>query len=157
VFFVLFGTIGSLRLAWIRAAITSLAPIINCMPEEQPKPKILLLEDEAMLASMYKTKFEREGFEIVVAGDGEEGLEQAKAASFDVVLIDIIMPKLDGFAVLKQLRLLDAYKDVPILMLTNLGQEEDVEKGKALGATDYLVKANFTPSQVLEKIRAVSH
>jgi len=110
-----------------------------------------------MLASMYKTKFEREGFEIVVAGDGEEGLEQAKAASFDVVLIDIIMPKLDGFAVLKQLRLLDAYKDVPILMLTNLGQEEDVEKGKALGATDYLVKANFTPSQVLEKIRAVSH
>ncbi len=120
------------------------------------KPKILLIEDEAMLASMYKTKFEKEGFVIDVAHDGEEGVAMATAGSYGVVLVDIIMPKLDGFAVLKQLRATDTYKSVPILMLTNLGQEEDIEKGKKLGATDYLVKANFTPSQVLTKIEQVA-
>jgi len=118
------------------------------------KLKILLIEDEEMLASMYSTKFKKEGFEIETALNGEEGLEKAKQGKFDIVLVDIIMPKLDGFAVLKALREIDKYKDVPVFMLTNLGQDEDMEKGKKLGATDYLIKANFTPSQVLEKIKS---
>ena len=117
------------------------------------KFKILLIEDEEMLASMYSTKFKKEGFEIEVALNGEEGLKKAKENKFDIVLVDIIMPKLDGFAVLKELRTMEEYKEIPIFMLTNLGQDEDMEKGKKLGATDYLVKANFTPSQVLEKIK----
>ncbi|MAG28738.1 response regulator [bacterium] len=124
--------------------------------KKNTKPSILLIEDEEMLGSMYKTKFEKEGFAIETAIDGEAGLEKVKTGKFDVVLIDIIMPKLDGFAVLKQLRAMDQYKDIPILILTNLSQEEDMSKGKTLGATDYLVKANFTPTQVLEKIQSVS-
>ena len=118
--------------------------------------KILLIEDEEMLATMYKTKFEKEGFPITVASDGEAGLQMASAGPFDVILVDIIMPKLDGFAVLKKLRETPEYAKTPIIMLTNLGQEEDIAKSKALGATDYLIKANFTPSQVLEKISSIS-
>jgi len=118
--------------------------------------KILLIEDEEMLATMYKTKFEKEGVSIDVASDGEAGLAMAEASQYGIVLVDIIMPKLDGFAVLKKLRSLPQYAATPIMMLTNLGQEEDIAKGKQLGATDYLVKANFTPSQVLEKIQSVS-
>ncbi len=109
-----------------------------------------------MLATMYKTKFVREGMSIDVASDGEAGLEMAKAATYGIILVDIIMPKLDGFAVLKRLREMPQYAAVPIIMLTNLGQEEDVAKAKQFGATDYLVKANFTPSQVLEKIISIS-
>ena len=118
--------------------------------------KILLLEDEEMLATMYKTKFEKEGMSIDVASDGEAGLAMAQAQPYDIILVDIIMPKLDGFAALKRLREMPQYKSTPIIMLTNLGQEEDIAKSKALGATDYLIKANFTPSQVLEKIQSVS-
>ncbi|MBI2636706.1 MAG: response regulator [Parcubacteria group bacterium] len=118
--------------------------------------KILLLEDEEMLATMYKTKFEREGMEIDVASDGEAGLAMAKAENYGIILVDIIMPKLDGFAVLKKLREMPQYQATPIIMLTNLGQEEDIAKGRALGATDYLIKANFTPSQVLAKITNLS-
>jgi DNA-binding response OmpR family regulator len=129
------------------AATDSSKPSILC---------ILLIEDEEMLASMYKTKFEKEGFSIDTASDGEAGIEKAKTGKFGVILVDIIMPKLDGFAVLKQLREMEQYKETPILLLTNLGQNEYIEKGKKLGASDYLVKANFTPSQVLEKIQSVS-
>ncbi len=123
---------------------------------QAPGAKILLIEDEEMLATMYKTKFEKEGLAIDVASDGEAGVAMAQAQPYSVVLVDIIMPKLDGFAVLKKLRSMPQYATTPIIMLTNLGQEEDVAKGKEYGATDYLVKANFTPSQVLEKIKNVS-
>lgn len=119
--------------------------------------KILLMEDEAMLASMYETKFKRDGFAIEIAHDGEEGLTKAKAANFDVILVDIIMPKLDGFAVLRALRALPQYKTTPIILLTNLGQEEDIKKGQELGATDYMVKANFTPSQITTKLKELLH
>lgn len=122
---------------------------------DQKSIKILLVEDETMLASMYETKFKNEGLDITVAHDGEEGLAKAKAGQFDIFLVDIIMPKLDGFAVLKELRGLPQYKKTPIILLTNLGQEEDMKKGQSLGATDYLVKANFTPSQVAAKIREI--
>lgn len=117
--------------------------------------KILLMEDEAMLATMYESKFKRDGFSIAVAHDGEEGLTKAKSENFDVVLVDIIMPKLDGFAVLKALRALPQYKTTPIILLTNLGQEEDIKKGQELGATDYLIKANFTPSQITTKLKEI--
>ncbi|OGY91684.1 MAG: hypothetical protein A3H70_01455 [Candidatus Komeilibacteria bacterium RIFCSPLOWO2_02_FULL_48_11] len=124
------------------------------MPDQKPI-KILLMEDETMLSSMYQTKFKNEGLVVATAPDGEAGLAKAKAEQFDIVLVDIIMPKLDGFAALKELRSLEQYKTTPIILLTNLGQEEDIKKGQSLGATDYLVKANFTPSQVAAKIKEI--
>ncbi len=122
------------------------------MTDGQPI-KVLLMEDEAMLSTMYQTKFKRDGLLVEAAPDGEAGLALARAQKFDIVLVDIIMPKLDGFGVLKSLRATAEYKTTPIILLTNLGQEEDMKKGQALGATDYLVKANFTPTQVVEKIK----
>lgn len=130
------------------------AKLFYIMVDGQPI-KVLLMEDEVMLSTMYQTKFKREGLDVAAASDGEEGIAKAKTQKFDIVLVDIIMPKLDGFAVLKALRATPEYKTTPIIMLTNLGQEEDIKKGQALGATDYMVKANFTPTQVLEKIKQV--
>ncbi|MBT6691253.1 response regulator [Candidatus Parcubacteria bacterium] len=117
------------------------------------KTKILLIEDEEMLANMYEVKFKNEGFDLVKALDGEQGLEMAKTVSPDFILLDIIMPKMDGFSVLKALKEDATTKDVPVMLLTNLGQDEDIERGKSLGSVGYLVKANITPSEVVDAVK----
>lgn len=123
------------------------------MPDK--KYSVLLVEDEKMLADMYSTKFSMEGFATHTAYDGESGFEMAKQVEPDIILLDIIMPKLDGFAVLKMLRDEPATKKTPVILLTNLGQDEDIKKGKHLGATDYFVKANHTPAEIVNKVRSV--
>ena len=115
--------------------------------------KILLVEDDKMLADMYITKFSKEGMEIMRAEDGAEGLNMAKEHKPDLILLDIIMPKLDGFAVLRELRKNKDTENVHVLLLTNLGQSEDVEKGRELGADDYFIKANHTPAEIVEKVK----
>jgi DNA-binding response OmpR family regulator len=117
------------------------------------KSKVLLVEDDKMLADMYVTKFSKEGMEILKADDGAQGLEMAKQHKPDLILLDIIMPKLDGFAVLKELKKDPNMSDTHILLLTNLGQSEDVEKGKQLGADDYFIKANHTPAEIVTKVK----
>lgn len=116
------------------------------------KQKVLIVEDEDSLAQMYKTKFEREGYQVVVAGDGVTGLDLAVKDQPDIILLDIILPQKDGFMVLKELKENKKTKDIKVLMLTNLGQDEDVGKGKKLGAADYLIKANLTPAQLVDKV-----
>lgn len=118
---------------------------------------VLIVEDEKMLADMYATKFSMEGFTASQANDGQAGFDTATANPPDIILLDIIMPKLDGFTVLKQLRAQEQTKNVPIILLTNLGQDEDIKKGKELGATDYFVKANHTPAEVVNKVKEVLH
>lgn len=115
--------------------------------------KLLLIEDDKMLSEMYVTKFSKEGFKIMKAEDGAVGLEMAKKEKPDLILLDIIMPKLDGFAVLKELKKDPGTANTHILILTNLGQSEDVDKGKKLGADDYFVKANHTPAEIVEKVK----
>lgn len=117
------------------------------------KIKVLIAEDEETLSHMYQVKFEKDGFIVEMAPDGQEALKKAKEFKPDIILLDIIMPQLDGFSVLEQLRKDKNFAEVPIIMLTNLGQSEDVEKGKKLGADDYLVKANCTPMDVVSKVR----
>lgn len=119
------------------------------------KTKVLIIEDEEMLVNMYISKFEKEGYQAEKAENGRLGLEQARAIKPDVILLDIMMPEIDGFMVLKDLKTDTATKNIPIIMLTNLGQEEDIKKGNKLGATDYLVKANLTPAQVVKKVKEV--
>lgn len=123
------------------------------MPDK--KTKVLIVEDETMLVNMYIAKFEKEGFETVQAENGKKGIEVAKEEKPDIILLDIIMPEMDGFMVLKELKSTPETKNIPVIMLTNLGQEEDVEKGSKLGAIGYLVKANLTPSQVVDKVKEV--
>lgn len=117
--------------------------------------QILLVEDDTFLANIYKTKFEMEGFKVTVAENGELGLEQAKKKKPDVVLLDILLPKMDGFTVLKKLKDDESLKNIPVILLTNLGQKDDVDKGLELGAADYLIKAHFKPSETVDKVMKV--
>lgn len=120
---------------------------------EKKAVNILLVEDDTFLANIYKTKFEMEGFNVSVAENGADGLEEAKKKKPDIILLDILLPKMDGFAVLKHLKGEDATKEIPVILLTNLGQKDDVEKGLELGAVDYLIKAHFKPSETVDKVK----
>jgi DNA-binding response OmpR family regulator len=122
---------------------------------DKKKILIALVEDDQLIAEMYTTKFMKEGFDIQHAVDGVAGLELVNKINPDIVLLDIIMPKLDGFQVLQQLRAEAEFKSTPVIMLSNLGQEEDVEKGRQLGATDYFIKTNFTPAAIVDKVKAI--
>lgn len=106
-----------------------------------------------MISLMYKTKLEQEGFFVFLANNGAQGLSMAMSQNPDLVLLDVIMPQLDGFSVLRELRASASMKNTPIIMLTNLGTDEDKKKGNEYGATDYLVKANLTPAQVCDAIK----
>ena len=105
------------------------------------------------MASMYATKFELEGFEVVRASDGQEGIKMVREQKPDLVLLDIVMPKVDGFEVLTELRKSPDISNIPVILLTNLGQRSDIEKGLSLGARDYIVKASYTPAQVVAKVK----
>jgi DNA-binding response OmpR family regulator len=115
--------------------------------------KILIIEDDKMISNMYQTKLRQEGFNVLVADDGSQGLDLAIKEKPDLILLDIILPQLDGFALLEEIRLNPSLKHTPVYMLTNLGTTEDKEKAEKLGANDYLVKANLTPAQIGEIIK----
>jgi len=117
--------------------------------------KILLVEDDPFLLSMYSTKFELENFKVISASDGEMGLKKAKEESPDLILLDILMPKMNGFEVLEHLKDDSSTKNIPIILLTNLNQKNEIEKGLSLGADDYLIKAHFMPSEVVGKIKKI--
>lgn len=119
------------------------------------KPIVALIEDDPLIAEMYTTKFTKEGYDIKHAADGFAGLDLVKKEKPDIILLDIIMPKMDGFQVLAELRKDASFKKTPVIMLTNLGQEEDVQKGRALGATDYFIKTNFTPAAIVDKVKSI--
>jgi len=105
-----------------------------------------------MIATMYETKLKQDNYDVIIADNGSQGLDLAVKEKPDLVLLDIILPQMDGFSVLQELRLNPNTKATPIIMLTNLGTSEDQEKGKRLGATDYWVKAQMTPAQVSDKV-----
>jgi DNA-binding response OmpR family regulator len=119
------------------------------------KVKILLVEDEKSLSEMYQTKLTKEGLEVFAVDNGENVAPIAAEKSVDLILLDIILPKVDGFAALKELKENAKTKKIPVIMLTNLGQDEDIKKGKELGAEMYLVKSNLTPTQVVDKIKGI--
>lgn len=116
------------------------------------KKKILLIEDDEFICQMYRVKFEQTAYQLIVAKDGQEGLDIMKKEKPDLVLLDIILPGLDGFELLTKAKNDPDIRAIPIVLLTNLGQEENVKKGMALGARDYIIKAHFTPQEVVEKV-----
>ena len=116
---------------------------------------LLLVEDDTFLASIYRTKFEQEGFKVSVAENGEDGLEAARKKKPDIVLLDILLPRLDGFSVLTELKKDKRACDIPVILLTNLGQKEDVDKGLASGAAGYLIKAHCRPSETVAQVKKI--
>ena len=125
------------------------------MTDKNNPIKILLIEDDPFLLSMYSIKFEAEGFVVVSADDGEKGLEAAKKTDSDIILLDILMPKMNGFEVLEKLKEDERTRKIPIILLTNLNQKDEIEKGLILGADDYLIKAHFMPSEVVTRIKKI--
>lgn len=117
--------------------------------------KILLVEDDEMLHSMYTQKFNQDGHQVISAYNGVDGLKKAREEKPDAVLLDIIMPKMDGFICLKKIKADKELSKIPVILLTNLGQDEDIEKGKELGADDYFIKANHTPTEVVAKVKSI--
>jgi len=121
----------------------------------QDKIKILLVEDDSFLLGMYATKFEMEGFKVIMAEDGEKAVRLAVKEVPDIILLDIILPKVNGFEVLCQLKSSPKTADIPVILLTNLSQKDEIEQGLKMGAEDYLIKAHFMPSEVVDKIKKV--
>jgi len=117
--------------------------------------KILIVEDDKFLRELIVKKLQKEGYEISEAVDGEEGIKKVKEEKPDLVLLDLILPGIDGFEVLSRTKEDPALSQIPVIILSNLGQKEDVERGLGLGAIDYLIKAHFTPGEIIEKIRAI--
>jgi len=119
------------------------------------KEKILIIEDDRFIAKMYQTKLSLEGYTVEVAENGALGVEKIKSFSPDLVLLDIIMPEMDGFGVLEAIRDDDAINSTSVIVMSNLAQEDHLKRAKALGAKDYIVKSQFTPMDVVNKIKDV--
>jgi CheY-like chemotaxis protein len=117
--------------------------------------KILIVEDDKFLRELIVRKLKKEGYEVFEVGDGEEGLKKIKELKPDLVLLDLILPTIDGFEVLAKKKEDPEIKKIPTIVLSNLGEKEDIEKGLKLGAIDYLVKANFTPQEIIQKIKNI--
>lgn len=114
---------------------------------------ILIIEDDLFLAKMMAKLLEAEGIACTFAGNGREGLRRALTVKPRLIILDIILPDLDGFAVLSRLKSHAATKRIPVLVVSNLGQEEDVQQGLRLGAEDYIVKSDLSLDEVVAKVK----
>jgi CheY-like chemotaxis protein len=126
-----------------------------CYHTAMPKKTVLLIEDDGFLASIYSQKLEFEGFEVSFATNGEDGLKLAQKEPPDLILLDILMPRMDGFEVLEKLKADPETKNIKVLVLSNLGQKEDVERCLKLGADGYVIKAHSLPHETVKRIKEI--
>ena len=117
--------------------------------------KILIIEDEHFLLDMYQTKFKSEGYKVYTARDGQEGLVITKKEHPDLILLDIVMPIMNGYEFLHQVRRDKEIKDLKVYIFSNLGQSSEIKKGINEGADGYLIKANLTPNQLADKVKKI--
>lgn len=116
--------------------------------------KILLIEDDSLIVKIYSTRLKADGFEVISADNGEDGITLAEREKPDFVLLDVMMPKMDGFKVLETLRAQDDLKNKPIIVYSNLAQESEMQKALQMGATEFIVKANISPTELVSKIKS---
>jgi CheY-like chemotaxis protein len=119
------------------------------------KKTILLVEDDSFVADIYQTKIAKEGFEVVSADNGLEAIKKLKSIIPDLILLDIVMPYMDGIEVLRKIKAEERWKNIPVILLTNLSEKEKIEEALKMGANDYLIKSHFTPSEVIGKVNTV--
>ena len=117
--------------------------------------KILIAEDDKFLANAYRVKIAKAGFDVRIASDGVEAMELVKSFLPDLVILDLVMPKKDGFSVLADLKNDPNYSKIPVIVASNLGQGEDVEKARKLGSNDYVVKTDLSLTKLIEQIRKI--
>lgn len=126
----------------------------NVSPEQQEEQKVILIvEDDPVLLRMYKEKLTHEGFRVVTARDGEEALKVTRDEKMDLILLDIMLPRMSGTDFLERL-IKEGDKNIPVFALTNLTEQEERERAEKLGVKEYLVKAMQTPEEVVEKIKS---
>jgi len=124
------------------------------MAEE--KQKVLIVDDDEFLLDMYVMKFKDSGFDVEIAKSGEEAVQKLKDGfAADAVLLDIVMPNMDGLEALKTIKKEKLAPSSKCIILSNLGQKEDIDKGVAAGADDYIIKAHFTPTEVVDKVKGL--
>lgn len=116
--------------------------------------KILLIEDDSLIVKIYTTRLKADGYTIVSADNGEDGITKAEQEIPDLILLDVMMPKVDGFTVLQTLRQREEFKSTPIIMYSNLGQEVEAKRAMELGATEFITKANISPTELVNKIKS---
>jgi len=117
--------------------------------------KILLIEDDKFLGKIINKKLLKEGYTVIRATDGEQGVLKVEEQNPDLILLDIVLPEMNGFEVLAKLKSSPALAKIPVIILSNLGAKDEIKKGLDLGADDYLVKAHFNPSEIISRIEAV--
>jgi two-component system, OmpR family, alkaline phosphatase synthesis response regulator PhoP len=122
---------------------------------EPSQTKILIVEDEEILLTALSEELKQEGFQVVGAKDGMEGVETAKSEKPDLILLDLVMPRLDGIGALKQMKDDAEIKEIPVVILTNLSDYDKISDALSLGAMDYLVKANYRLEELVNKIKTV--
>jgi|SRR3989344_3781883 len=131
----------------------------NKLMHSEPKAgtrNILIIDDDEFLLDMYSLKFREQNFNVEIAFSGNEAFEKIKNGFLpDIILLDIIMPQMDGFEFLRLAKAEGILGKTKVIILTNLGQKEDIEKGMSLGASDYIIKAYLTPSEVVKKVNAM--
>ncbi|MFC1647274.1 PleD family two-component system response regulator [Patescibacteria group bacterium] len=115
--------------------------------------KILFIEDDPLINKIYSTRLKADGHEVFSAENGEDGLAKANDIVPDVIVLDVMMPRVDGFAVLEKLRQDPRFKEKPVLMYSNLNNEEEINRAKQMGVTEFLVKADLSPTQMVAKIK----
>ena len=118
--------------------------------------KILVAEDDTFLANAYRVKLEKVGYELKQAGSGEEALRILESFTPDVIVLDLVMPGKDGFATLEEIKQNPKWKSIPVLVASNLGQKEDIDRATQLGAADYIVKSDLSMAGLVAKINALS-
>lgn len=115
--------------------------------------KVLLVEDDPFIRDIYTVKFSQEGFEVVIADNGVEALKKMQQFIPNVILLDIVMPYMDGMETLKNIRSREEWRKIPIIMLTNISEKEKINESEEYGINDYLIKSHFTPSEVVQKVK----
>jgi DNA-binding response OmpR family regulator len=126
---------------------------IRSLLYHQSMTKIAIIEDDPVISQMYRTKFEADGFEVELANNGKTGIALVETFVPDLILLDLQMPEMGGEEALEIIRKNDWGKNIPVIILTNMGEEESPKSLKALGVHSYIVKANLTPSQVVARVK----
>ena len=122
---------------------------------EKNKKSILLIEDDTFMSSLLGRKLSKENYNIFVAPDAQQARELLNSNPVSLIILDIVLPGTDGFVFLKELKESQKLKDIPVMIASNLGQPEEIEKGLQQGAADYIVKANTTPGEIVDKVKGI--
>ena len=124
----------------------------NSLPD---KTAVLIVEDDAFMGSLLERKFEQESFSIFLATNTEKAREIIKSNQIAIILLDIVLPGMDGLTFLKELKATPQLKDIPVIITSNLGKPEEIEKGLAEGASGYIIKAQVSTSEIVRKVREI--